>query len=165
VTAYSDESFLKAAAESLWSQTLVEAMIQNSRKASPEAYKNYFQTATVDGAKFPVPAGFTFQHNDGLQSTHLLSRVQPTEFIVAVKEANGTIHSGQSLESGDWGNHFCPHFAILCARIEEFMLTGKTLYPIEHSLLCTLATQAACQAFTSPGQTIQTPHINMSYTL
>jgi hypothetical protein len=85
------------------------------------------------------------------------------DFTIALRDQNGTIYSGCSASANNGAHNFYAHAAILDAKIEEFMLTGKPPYPIEHYLLTTLATDAAVRALFKPGITIATPDLMLPY--
>jgi hypothetical protein len=165
VTGYTGESFLQAAAEGVWSNELVESGIGHAQVAPAQKYRDWLQTLDPSGQPYPLPMGFVFQHRDGLQTTYLHVHLPPAEVFAAVSDTEGRVYAGRSLLSGSYADLFHPHFAMLCARVEEFMLTGKSMFPIEHTLLCTLATSAACRALARPGEKIETPQLVLPYQL
>jgi hypothetical protein len=165
VTAYSGDSFYEAAANGVWSEELVDAAIGQTKQSPPDQYWNDLRAPGPSQGRYALPVGYSFQHLDGLRTTHLMVQVRPIEYLFAVKEQNGKLHSAGSILSGGYEDVFYPIFARLCVFIEEFMLTGKTPFPIEHTLLCTLAINAAMHALASSGERIETPHLAISYRL
>jgi hypothetical protein len=165
VTAYTGEHFLEAQASGVWSSALVEAAAEQMRRASAQLYSESFIQLDPAGYPYPFPVGYVFRHLDGLQTTYLMSEVANYEYTIAVSDRSGSIHGGCSLLSGEGVHHFWPNFAALCARIEEFMITGKTPFPMEHYLLCNLAINNAMQALRRPGESIDTPDLRLSYQL
>lgn len=164
VTVYYGDNFWEAEAREVWPRELMQVALDQACTAQPGPYR-----ANLTGhnrADFPNywPAAFCFRHADGLQTTYISLDGHMKDFTVAVEEKNGAVHSGCSCASANTDNFFA-HFAQLNAVIEEFMLTGKSPYPIEHSLLTTLAINAAVRAFPTPGQTIPTPGLILPYRL
>jgi hypothetical protein len=164
VTVYYGDNLWEAQARGAWPDELMQAALDVACTAQPGPYRDNLKGH--NRADFPDywPAAFCFQHADGLQTTYISLDGHMKDFTVAVEEKNGTIHSGCSGCSSNTDNFFA-HFAQLNAVIEEFMLTGKSPYPIEHSLLCTLAINAAVRAFPTPGKTIPTPQLALPYHL
>ena len=162
VTVFYGESFWQAEARSAWPRDLMQAALNVAATAQPGNYRDNVKAPGHPAFPDYWPAAFCFQHADGLQTTYISLDGHIQDFTVAVQENSGAIHSGCSCASANTDN-FYAHFAQLNAAIEEFMLTGKSPYPIEHSLLCTLATSAAVRALPTPGQTIATPQLALPY--
>lgn len=163
VTAYTGESFENALAEGVWSHDLMKTAFEAAHKNSAQTYLDALKESDDERQPHPLPAALVFRHYDGFQSTYFFSSVQPAEFLVAVAEKDGALHGGCSHLSRSQSGQFCPHFAVLCAHIEEFFESGQTPFPLEHSLMTTLMTRAACHALTTPGQTRATPELNFAY--
>lgn len=164
VTAYYGETFWKAEADGVWSSELAEAAISQACLAQPGHYRDNVKASGHRAFPDYWPAAFCFQHTDGLKTTYLMLDGHLRDFTVAVEEKDGSIHSGCSSCSANTDNFFA-HFARLNAAIEEFMLTGKPPYPIEHNLLCTLAINAVVHAIVTPGVPLSTPQLALPYKL
>ncbi len=164
VTVYYGESFWEAEARGVWPRELMQAALDQAATALPGHFRDNLKGH--DRPDFPNhwPAAFCFQHADSLQTTYISLDGHIKDCTVAVEEKNGAMHSACSASSANTDNFFA-HFAQLNAAIEEFILTGKSPYPIEHSLLCTLAINAAAHAFPTPGVAIPTPQLALPYRL
>lgn len=166
VTAFYGDSFWEAEAAGVWSNDLMEAALEKAQSCAPGHYRD-----NLTGPEPPKPFGnkwpaaFSFKHRDGLRSTHIMLSGHVKDWTGAVQEKDGTVHSGCSRCSITGQESFYAHFAALNAKIEEFMLTGKPLYPVQHYLLCTLAIGAATHALAQPAQPIATPHMELRYQL
>jgi len=164
VTAYYGDGFWEAEKTGAWSAELMETALQQAHNCEAGNYRD-----NLTGPKAPEPFGdqwpaaYCFRHRDGLRTTHLLMTGHIKDFAAAVQEENGAIHGGCSRCSTNGKNNYYAHFAALSALIEEFMLTGKSPFPVEHYLLSTLAIDAAVRALKQPGQTLETPDLAISY--
>jgi len=164
VTAYYGDSFWEAEKEDLWSEELMRAAMAQAHNCSPGDYRD-----NLSGPKAPQPFGdqwpaaYCFQHRDGLRTTHLMLQGHIKDFAVAVQDKQGEVFGGCSHSSINSTNNYYAHFAMLDAKIEEFMLTGKSPAPVEHYLLSTLAIAAAVHALKQPGKMLETPEMAFSY--
>jgi hypothetical protein len=164
VTSYSGDGYWEAQEAGIWSSDLLEAALETTTNCVPGAYRDNLRRTSLEGGLPHHPAALCFQHCDGLRTSHLFMEGHVSDFTVAVRQGNGAIRS--------CCNHYCTgadlffrHFATLNAHIEEFMLTGKSPYPLEHYLLCTMALNAGVRALAAPGQRIETPELNVPYRL
>jgi hypothetical protein len=164
VTAYYGDSFWEAEAADKWSTDLIEAGFLVSRSAKKGHYRDNL-TPPKPNATGPhlVPAAYCFEHSDGLKSSHLLLDGHHTDFIAVIREADGSVHSSGGRGSGGGAGMFFRNFAVFNSYIEEFMLTGKSPFPLDHYLLSTLAIRAAVRALATPGQRIETPELQIPY--
>lgn len=166
VTAYSGKVFWEANKAGVWPADLTEAAIKESVNHEEGEWQN-----SLSGPKEPAahhdkwPAAYIFEHHDGFRSIQLNMNGYMKDWTVAARDKHGTIYSGCSAAANNGEENFYAHFAMLSARIEEFMLTGKSPYPIEHYLLTTLATDAAVRALYQPGVQIETPQLALPYKL
>lgn len=162
VTAYYGDSFWEAEKAGLWSKSLMQAAMAAAHNCSSgDFHDNVSAPSGAFADKWP--AAYCFQHRDGLRSTHLMLQGHIKDFAVAVQDQSGAIFGGCSHSSINSTNNYYAHFAMLDAKIEEFMLTGKSPAPVEHYLLSTLAIAAAVHALKQPGTPLETPEINIHY--
>lgn len=166
VTALAGESMKAALREQTWSPALMRALFENL--GHPQAPQ--FLAALLDPDReledpSILPSALIFAHADGLRSSYFICHALPAEYSMAITTGAGQVRGARHFIKGARREQFCPHFALLCARTEEFMLGGATPYPLEHELLCTLMTRAACHALAAPGQSLQTPELNIAYAL
>jgi hypothetical protein len=166
VTAYYGDSFREAETAGAWSPALLQAALKQAHNCQSGEYPD-----NLKGPRPPQPFGdqwpaaYCFQHRDGLRTSHLMLNGHIADFAAAVQEEDGALHAGCSRSSVNAANNFYAHFAMLDARIEEFMLTGQAPFPLEHYLLSTLAIAAAVRALAQPGETLATPDLALSYRL
>ena len=123
-------------------------------------------TQSTDSKPWEQPLiAYIFEHRDGLKSTHVMLEGAVADFTAAYKHADtGEIMAGCSYSS--WGgppNHY-GHFATLCSRIDQMMLTGKAPCASERTLLTTRAIAACVIAVQQPGIKLETPELMISYT-
>jgi hypothetical protein len=164
VTAYYGDSFWEAEKAGVWAAGLREAALEQARNRAPGHYRSNLQGPEPPqpfGGKWP--AAFCFTHRDGLRSTHLMLDGHVRDWAVAVREKSGSVHAGCSRCSITGKASFYAHFAALNAKIEEFMRTGKSPFPVEHYLLGTLAIGAAVHALAQPGEPLATPDLALPY--
>jgi hypothetical protein len=167
VAAYYGDSFWEAEAAGLWSNELMQVAVQQAHNRKPGNLRD-----NLSGPLPPKPfahqwpAAFCFHHRDGLRTTHLMLHGHVADFSVAVLEKSGVMHGGCSHCSVNQAekNYFA-HFAMLNAKIEEFMLTDQSPYPLDYYLLSTLAIGAAIRALARPGQRMATPDLILPYRL
>jgi len=102
------------------------------------------------------------EHADGLRVTHIALPKFVSEWIVAVRTADGMVRSSR-VRSGDGGRDFFSNFAYLNARVESFIQTGKEPTPVLRTHLVTGALQAALQALRQDGRWMETPYLSVAY--
>ncbi len=164
VTSYCGDSFWEADKAGVWPADLVELALKESiNHEEGDWRRNISSPKDADVLMDKWPAAFVFHHSDGFRSIQLNMNGHIKDWTVATRDTNGKIYSGCSASAKNGKENFYAHFAMLCAKIDEFMLTGKSPYPIEHYLLTTLATDAAVRALFEPGVKIDTPNLALSY--
>ncbi len=165
VTVYCGDGFWDALANGAWSSELTQAAVKAAATCAGDDYRANLKPSKQAEFADRWPIAVCFEHNDGLKTTHLLLDGQQTDFSLAVQLEDGSIHSGCSRLSQNGENNFFAHFAQLNAAIEEFVLTGQSVMPIQHTLLCTLGIAATLRAAATPGVTIETPRLDVAYSL
>lgn len=171
VTAYAGDSFWQAQKEGKWSAELFDAALQSIPISTQKIEQDNFRDHLVCPKPADVfqdrwPLAFCFNHRDGFRSTHINLNGHIKTFAMAMQDQSGALAASCTVQTlRDNKKYFYPHFATFNARIEEFILSGKSPYPVEHYLLETLAIAAAMRALAEPGKTIQTPWIDMRYKL
>ncbi len=164
VTAYCGDFFWEADKAGVWPSDLVELALKESiHHEDGEWRKNIKSPNDAKVLMDKWPAAYVFEHLDGFRSIHLNMNGHIKDFTTALRDKNGAVYSGCSAYSRHGEHDFYANAAIMDAKIEEFMLTGKPPYPIEHYLLTTLATDAAVRALFQPGITIETPTLALPY--
>jgi hypothetical protein len=166
VTAYCGDLFWKAAKAGVWPADLMELALKESvHRKEGDWRQNITSPNEAEVLADKWPAAYVFEHRDGFRSIYLnmTGHITGETFAIATRDENGKIYSGCSASVNNGKENFYAHFAILNGKIEEFMLTGKSPYPVEHYLLTTLATDAAVRALFQPGVEIATPHLELPY--
>jgi hypothetical protein len=164
VTAHYGEGVWEAESRGEWSPELMHAALGEAGSAQTGDYhNNVIPPKPADGGPHHSPVAFCFKHRDGLKSTYVMLQGHITDMTLAVRDHRGNIYSGCDRLSSMGADKFHPHFAMLSALIEEFMLTGESPAPVEHYLLSTLAVNAAMLALATPGQPVPTPEMDLQY--
>jgi hypothetical protein len=164
VTAYGGASFWEADKAGVWPADLVEMALSKAVNYKGGDWReNLTDDDEAEALIDKCPAAYVFEHADGFRSIHLNLNGHIQDFSFALRDKDGKIYSGCSAAAHNSKANFYAHFAMLDAKIEEFMLTGKSSYPVEHYLLKTLATNAAVRALFQPGLRIATPDLMLPY--
>ena len=160
VTAYVGEEIEAAMERGVWSRDLFQtAMNATKFKQAGDWRENCRGSTTYEGTE--CPTAFVLEHADGFRSAHVLLAGHLDDFTAALRLQDGTRFAGRSGNGGE--SSFYGHFAALDAQIERFFLTGKPPVPPERTLLTTLTVAACMNALQTPGQTIATPGLLISY--
>ncbi len=164
VTAYCGDSFWEADKAGVWPADLTEMALNESvNHEEGEWRKSITGPKDAEALLDKWPAAYVFEHSDGFRSIQLNFNGYIKDWTFALRDKKGKTYSGCSAAAKNGKENFYAHFAMLDAKIEEFMLTGKSPYPVEQYLLTTLATDAAIRALHKPGVKIETPHLALSY--
>ena len=112
----------------------------------------------------PGMIGYFYEHLDGFRTSMFLAAIQ--DFNVAVLRADGRIESTQMyLPMPTHGSTTADFFNPLVHHFEDIVL-GKALpYPPERTLLTTGMTMAAVDSLYQGGKRIETPRMNVRYTV
>jgi hypothetical protein len=106
-------------------------------------------------------AVYLLEHRDGLRSAVLMANGLVDQFTTAIKI------SGQDNSVGTWFKlqEVAPfgHFAYLLRAIEQTIHSGKTVYPIERTLLTTGILDRIMQSLSQGGRRIETPELAIEY--
>lgn len=127
-----------------------------------------YMTGPVDFAwlrkTMPSTIGYFYDHNDGHRTSSFLAPIQ--DFNVAVLRGDGRIESTQMyLPMPTHGSTTADFFNPLCRHIEETVLGRPLPYPPERTLLTSGMTLAAVESLHQGGKLIQTPQMNVRYTV
>ena len=166
ITAYCGDSFWEADKAGVWPADLLEMALSKSvNHEEGDWRKNISGPKDAEALIDKWPAAYVFEHSDGFRSIQLNFNGHIKDWTFALRDKDGKTYSGCSAAADNGKENFYAHFAMLDAKIEEFMLTGKSPYPVEQYLLTTLATDAAVRALHQPGVKIATPKLNLAYKL
>lgn len=110
----------------------------------------------------PSSTAYIVEHNDGLVTTMLLTGIR--DFNYAGMLADGTLVSCQMyLPMPGHGSTTADFFNPLVRHIESTILTGKTPYPVERTLLTSGMVIGGVDSLHAGQKTIATPHLDIKY--
>ena len=111
----------------------------------------------------PTPTMYRIQYNDGLKATMLLMNGLVKDFTFAAKLKQQPEPLSTLFYLPPQPN--VQYSAILMAQAEQMFLTGKSVYPVERTLLTSGVLATAVQSLTNNFQVITTPQLNVKYTV
>lgn len=139
----------QAAAQGLWSRTLLEAALATVPPLS-----------TVRLESVSAPTAFLLTYRDGLRATVLMLNGATAEFAFAARRAHGIEASCFVLEPAEpFG-----HFTFLVRQIEALVLTGQPPYPAARTLLTTGVLAALLHSRQQRHAPLETPELHLAYT-
>jgi hypothetical protein len=111
------------------------------------------------------PVAYHYEHNDGLRCTMILLPGVLSDFNFAARiSGRKEIFSTQLyLPMPDGRTTLANFFSPLVHHVEELILTRKSPYPIERTLLTTGLTAAGVESLYQSGRKLETPHLNIAY--
>ncbi len=156
--AYKGEQFWKAHHEQRWSPELFAACLSRSHSlvSTRPGFNHVYPT--LDDMKKLVkdPVAYHYEHIDGLRTTVIMMNGLLWDFNFAARMDGGKMLSTQMLlPKAPLANFFSPQVA----HIEQMLLTGKTSYPLERTLLTTGLTIAGIDSLHQSGRRMETPHL------
>jgi len=136
-----------------WAQPLLDAAVSRSLTRKEGALRDNVRN----------PAVFVITHKDGLQTaTYMLDgHINDFNFAAAVE--------GQPTPQSTcfWlqPERFYGHFSNLVYFIEELIVTGRPVYPVERTLLTTGQIAAVMESlWRGKARVVETPYLNIAYT-
>lgn len=114
-----------------------------------------------DNCNGGAPALIAIERVDGLREWHVYLNGHLSDFALAVRTSDGTLHAGR-WAAGD-AHDFYHHFAVLNSNIERMFLSGSAPVPVQRTLLTTLTIARIMNGLTQPGVRIETPDLHISY--
>ncbi len=164
LTAYTGEAVWEAMERGEWSRDLFEAAVEaDNRKSEGDMRVNCSRNPEFDTD--PSPTAFVLEYVDGTRATQVYLQGHANNFTMALRyKGEEAIHAACSRTA--WGspaNHF-GHFATLCRVVEDMFLTGRSIVPIERTLLTTCTIARCVEAMFQPGVRLETPELAISYT-
>jgi len=150
ITAWEGEAVWRAVDRGEFSWELVEAACASS---SPEHRDAIRAHRAARGQ--PVYA-FKVVYRDGLKVTHFMQKDVVRKWCLGARVAGqDAIRSGTVLSSGS--DHYFPHFARLCRKIEDFFQTGCSPAPLARTHATSMTTALAMLALAQSGVALATP--------
>ena len=160
------DSVWQALDDGAWDPALFAACLCRSLNLKPADESNRHTYPTRDELPELIgsePVAYRIEYADGLCATMLLMEGLVRDMMVAARlkdQANPFsllfyLGAGHEMQP----NFFNP----LCDHIERLIITGKTPYPIERTLLTTGLTAAGVESLWQGEKKLATPHLDISY--
>ena len=111
------------------------------------------------------PVGCFIEHRDGLRTTMLMlnSLIQDFTYAGMVRDSGRVIscqmHLPMPMQNATTANFFNP----LVHHIEQMVLTGKSPYPVQRTLLTSGMTLFGVESLSRGGARVETPEMNVTY--
>lgn len=146
-----------------WNPELFKACLTRCQTLKqPPTFSHRYPTDDQIREWVSDPVAYRIQYRDGTNATMLLMNGLVGDFTFAAK-LKGREHPLSTL-------FYLPptpnvtYSAELMARAEETFLTGKSLAPIERTLLTGGMVEAGCRSVYTGQKTLPTPHLSVTYT-
>jgi len=112
--------------------------------------------------EMPESTGYLVEHNDGLRTTMLLTKIR--DFNYAGMTKDGKIVSCQMyLPMPERGSTTADFFNPLARHIETMMIDGTTPYPVERTLLTSGMVIGGVDSLFKGQKPVATPHLDVVY--
>ncbi|MFN7803894.1 MAG: hypothetical protein ACK5TO_07765 [Planctomycetaceae bacterium] len=144
----------ETAGQGVWSRPLLEAALTTLPAGSTPAVRDW---KLRDDA-----AVYDLEHVDGLRTAVVMANGPVGQFCCALKlkgRAEPVSTWFKLQENAPFG-----HFAYLLRAIEQTIRQGKTVYPVERTLLTTGILDRVMQSHAKHGDRIETPELGICYT-
>ena len=155
----------KAGADGRWSRRLLEAALSRSTSRSGLGMKDgRTQDWTRDGeveSLVPKPAAYLIQYNDGLRATLLMLNGAVQDYTFACR-----VRDDQSIISTQFLLPVTPNVvysACLMRGVEEMIVSGKALYPVERTLITSGILDRCLDSKVQGHRRLPTPELKVSY--
>jgi hypothetical protein len=166
VQAYRGEDFWRAYREGVWSKDLVKAALCRSHTLTPArpTFNDIYPTDDEMRELVKDPVAYHYEHLDGVRCTMLLMNglVQDFNFAARIDGRPGIFSTQMYLPMPPARTTLANFFSPLVHHIERMILTGKTSYPVERTLLTTGLTAAGVESLYRKAR-YETPHLKISY--
>jgi hypothetical protein len=167
IQAYRGDKFWEAMREGVWPKPLMDAALCRSHTLTPAraGFNHVFPTPDDMRRLVRDPVAFRYEHTDGLKGTVLLmgGLVKDFNFAAYVDGAREPWSTQMYLPMPDGRTTLANFFSPQVNHIEKMMLTGKTSYPIERTLLTTGLTAAGVESLFLGQKRYETPHLAIRY--
>ena len=164
--AYRGEDFWKALQEEVWSRDLMKAALCRSHTLTPArpTYNDIYPTDDEMRRLVKDPVAYHYEHLDGVQCTMLLMNglVEDFNFAARIDGRPGIFSTQMYLPMPPGRTTLANFFSPLVHYMEKMILTGRTSYPVERTLLTTGLTAAGMESLYRKAR-YETPHLNISY--
>ena len=164
--AYRGEDFWKAYREGVWSKAVMKAALCRSHTLTPArpTFNDILPTDNDMRRLVKDPVAYHYEHLDGVQCTMLLMNglVQDFNFAARIDGRPGIFSTQMYLPMPPVRTTLANFFSPLVHYMEKLMLTGRTSYPVERTLLTTGLTAAGVESLYRKAR-YETPHLKISY--
>jgi hypothetical protein len=148
-----------------WDMELFEACLCRSQQLAPSraGFSNDYPTPADMARIVKDPVAYRFQYADGMRGTMLLLNPLVGDITVAARVKGQSEPLSTLMYLG--GDHETqPHnFDILVKHIEQFVITGKPVCPLERTLLTTGLVAAGVDSLAAGSRRLDTPHLAIRY--
>ena len=124
----------------------------------------YSDKITIEWARevFPDALAYFIEHRDGFRTTMVLTKIQDFNYAGLRADNDEIVSCQMYLPMPGHGSTTADFFHPLVRHIEDMVITGKTPYPIERTLLTSGMTLAGVESLHRK-QTVETPEMAVSY--
>lgn len=166
VQAYRGEDFWKAHQEGVWSRDLVKAALCRSHTLTPAraTFNDIYPTDDEMRELVKDPVAYHYEHLDGVRCTMMLMNglVEDFNFAARIDGRPGIFSTQMYLPMPPARTTLANFFSPLVHYMEKMILTGRTSYPVERTLLTTGLTAAGVESLYRKSR-YETPHLKISY--
>ncbi len=164
--AYRGEDFWKAYREGVWSRDLMKAALCRSHTLTPArpTFNDIYPTDDQMRKIVKNPVAYHYEHLDGVRCTMLLMNglVQDFNFAARLDGRREIFSTQMYLPMPPVRCTLANFFSPLVHYMEKMILTGKTSYPVERTLLTTGLTAAGMESLYLKRR-YETPHLHIPY--
>ena len=147
------DALFKAADQGRWSRRLAEAALrQEFGDKIPDIRQRLDDQPTH---------GILVTYRDGLKATVLKVGRRADRWLFAGKLAGEAQPRAAKFYVGPWGNRNL--FMALTNAVQQFVVRRESPYPVERTLLTTVALEAAVRSRAQNGRPVATPQLNIAY--
>ena len=120
---------------------------------------------TVDWARkvFPEALAYFVEHLDGFRTTIFMTSIQDFNYAGLRSDTGETVSCQMYLPMPGRGASTADFFHPLARHIEDVVITGKTPYPVERTLLTSGMTLAAVESLHRGQVLVETPEMKVRY--
>lgn len=161
---FEGDAVWKAAEDGLWSPALAEAALAAELGAGQPPLRELAQRLGAAEQKpdhRQPPHGMLITYRDGLRGFVLSVGAKATRWNFAARLAGEADVRATSLYTGPWNNRNL--FKALSHAIQTHFMEGRAPYPVERTLLVTGALESVMDSRHQGGESIATPHLDVSY--
>src|SRR5579859_5070617 len=164
--AYRGEDFWKAYQEGVWSKDLMKSALCRSHTLTPArpTFNDIYPTDDEMRQLVKDPVAYHYEHLDGVRCTMLLMNglVQDFNFAARIDGRPGIFSTQMYLPMPPARTTLSNFFSPLVHYMGKMILTGRTSYPVERTLLTTGLTAAGMESLYRKAR-YETPHLNIRY--